>query len=200
MKSRRRRSRGPSALLLFLCLVLGGALYAIIEMDRQSRPGGRSVATTETTPAEADTPAVAMTPQEPPPPRDAYSAFVERPLFDPSRRPPEPEAEVVEEAAPAALPNIFALVGIIIDGGTRIAFLQQRSPLQVYRVVEGQEIEGWAIETIGLDRVVLRQGSSVVEIELQEAAAVRPEPVDRREPVDRAEPEEEPTTSEEERD
>lgn len=173
----------------------------IIEIDKQSPPAGRSVPPGGVAPAEAEaSTAPDASPDEPPPPREAYSAFVERPLFDPSRRPPEPEAEVVQEATPAALPNIFALVGVIIDGGTRIAFLQQRSPLQVYRVVEGQEIDGWAIETIGLDRVVLRQGSSVVEIELQESAAVRPEPVDRKESADRKKPAKEPAPPEKDRD
>ncbi|HSR71716.1 MAG TPA: hypothetical protein VLL72_04985 [Kiloniellales bacterium] len=58
------------------------------------------------------------------PPLGTFVAAVERPLFSPARRPPEPGVEPVETPSPAGLD--FELVGVVITGEQRIAVLLPR--------------------------------------------------------------------------
>lgn len=87
------------------------------------------------------------------PPLDDYVQTVERPLFNMSRRPEEDDAGMrVAEGA-------FTLTGVVITAdGRREALLVPRRGHAVLRGGIGDWVEGWRVEVIEAERVVLRRG------------------------------------------
>jgi hypothetical protein len=49
-----------------------------------------------------------------------------------------------------------------------MAFLQSQSSPKVARVEEGQEYEGWTVEAIHPNKVVMRRGQEVSEVALED--------------------------------
>ena len=98
-----------------------------------------------------------------------FAETVTRPLFMPTRRPPEPEEEVVEATAPTVGRNLFSLLGIVISADERIALVTRRRTGEMLRLVVGQHIDGWRVETIRSDRITLRQGDETEVIKLTDA-------------------------------
>ena len=92
-----------------------------------------------------------------------------RPVFSPSRTP----VKIAETAAkdPAAPPEFTAsLVGVIIDGSTRIALL--RSSATTFfgdNVGVGGTVQGWQVTEIDPDKIVVRFGTVQQEIPLNAA-------------------------------
>ncbi len=86
------------------------------------------------------------------PPRDAFDAMVQRPLFFPSRRAAPP----MVEAAPTAPPTLATipaegtrLIGVAVDRqGRAIAVLRMAAGSE-RRVAVGDQVQGWTIDTIG---------------------------------------------------
>lgn len=104
----------------------------------------------------------------------AYEEIIERPLFRRTRRPPEPTPEVDEAEAEEAtdeeereaLKELFALIGVVTAPDKRVAILKDLREGKVRRLLHGQRAGDWAVEEIGLDRVSLRSGEIVEELEL----------------------------------
>jgi hypothetical protein len=113
------------------------------------------------------------------PPRDTYAEVSERPLFFRSRRPLPPELESTAETPAETSRAAFVLSGVILTGTRRLALLQTQSSSKIARVEEGQEYEGWTIEAIHPNRVVMRRGQEVSEIVLEDKAR-KPTRRDRR--------------------
>ncbi len=78
-----------------------------------------------------------------------------------------PEAK--DEAARRAAENPFALIGVVISADKRVALLRQRGSPEFLRVVEGQRAEGWLVEAILPDRVILADGDVIEVLELRDA-------------------------------
>lgn len=175
---RRRRS----ALLPFvLCLALGYLIYFEIGLaptlpraDPADPPSPERVA------ALPDRPVFAMLPIE------SFSEIAARPLFSESRRPPSPAAEPELEpepgqaAAPVVRRGLFVLVGVVITSRTRLAIVRQRNAREAVRLVEGQQIEGWTVDSIQPNLVRLRQGAAVEEVRLDDSLAPPPAPRTRK--------------------
>ena len=175
MKTRARRSRRPTALLLLLSLVLGYVVYA----ELRSGPAEPALVTEA---AVAPKPA-AVLPAEPAfalPPLEEFSETVARPLFLPSRRPLAPAEDAPKPAAVTR--NLFTLMGVIISADERMALVKRRKTGEVLRLVEGQRVDGWLVEAIMPDRVTLRQGEATEDVVLKDA--VRP-PREKRRGADR---------------
>ncbi len=100
---------------------------------------------------------------------DAFSGIAARTLFNPTRRPIEPPAEA--KAIPAVKPSRFSLVGVLISDGLRMALIRRGRASDYTRVEEGQEIDGWRIERIVPDRVVIRKGDTREELILKDQPA-----------------------------
>jgi len=83
------------------------------------------------------------------PPMSEYSEVVERPLFDPTRRSSSPST--AEESSTTNL----TLIGTVLSGTSRHALIRHMQGSRVERVIEGQNIDGWTVESIEGDRVVL---------------------------------------------
>ncbi|MCH7775909.1 MAG: hypothetical protein IH878_05125 [Gemmatimonadetes bacterium] len=165
MKSRSRGGRRPSALLIGLCLILGGVIYLELSFG-PSHPAASPIAPDPPEPAVllvAD-PGFTMKPL------DDFSEIARRPLFIPSRRPLPPDTEPPRPGPRKAERHRFTLKGVVIVGDERMAVLviQRRRSRTVLRVVEGQQIDGWLVEAILPDRVVLRQGETREEVALRD--------------------------------
>jgi type II secretory pathway component PulC len=93
-------------------------------------------------------------PAEPPPavfqlpPLETYAEVTARPLFSPDRRPRE-SAPVEIGASP------IALKGIVVNGSTRYAVVEEGTPPVAKRVTEGQAVDAGTIKHINRDHVVL---------------------------------------------
>src|SRR5262249_53546663 len=99
-----------------------------------------------------------------PPRRGAESivaAILDRPLFDPSRRPPVIPAppEVAEDEPEVEQPPELEgrLAGVVLRPGVREALFTRAGDVPL-AVNEGDEIDGWTVASIQLDHVVLRSG------------------------------------------
>jgi len=100
-----------------------------------------------------------------------FRHLIERPPFAPDRRPsPTATTDTPGLAAPqdADAPFEAKLLGVITDAGERFAILAPRNTATTEIVRLGGEIHGWVVEKIDDNRVILRKGTSEVEILLFE--------------------------------
>ena len=125
------------------------------------------------------------------PPQDTYAEISDRPLFIRSRRPLPPELETTEKTQAETSQAAFILSGVILTGTQRMAFLQPQNSPKIARVEEGQQYEGWTVEEIHPNRVVMRRGQEVSEIVLEDKARISPRR-DRRSARKRVKPKQPP--------
>lgn len=98
------------------------------------------------------------------PPISAYAEVTERPLFSPSRQPAPPEAAQEDLGNSSA----FTLLGIVISEGERMALIEHGKPGVVARLKEGQAVEGWRLQAIEADRVILEHGGTQQPLKLKD--------------------------------
>jgi hypothetical protein len=106
-------------------------------------------------------PAGPTTLQVEPPNLAALRVTLERPLFEPERRPKVEEAvAVAAEPEPAPKLPPVRLMGVVVksDGG-RLALVQAEGQEQPARVRAGEQVAGWRIDEIGDESVVLVAGA-----------------------------------------
>lgn len=119
-------------------------------------------------PAAAMSEPAALDPPEAyePRPLESYGGIAERPLFAPSRRPvPAPGAA----AAGRTVHETLMLAGVILTTSKRLAMLEtKRASGGVVVVREGQVVEGWSVESIAADRVVISHNGQIVELLLDD--------------------------------
>jgi type II secretory pathway component PulC len=161
-------------LLLALCLGLAGVIY--VELDQppidaiaKAAPGPSR----ETMGTSRDSPGFSM------PPLRGYAEVLERPLFSETRRP-----SVAAAVAPADPRSAdFNLVGIVISAHERHALIEHGQPPRLERVSEGQDIDGWSVESIKSDRVVLARADQRFEVKAKDGPAPPVQPNQFRRPT-----------------
>ena len=94
------------------------------------------------------------------PPLASLREVVDRPLFSESRRPPP--AEAPKEAA--AKPPNLTLLGVFLADDRRQALIERGQPPRVEWISERQNLDGWRVEAIGPDRIVLTRSDVRHEI------------------------------------
>lgn len=148
--------RGAALLLAGLCC----ALATIIAVEFSGEASER-----------APPPAAASLRSLPPlpaafglPPLASYAEVAERPLFSAARRRP-PEAAGQDLLGKS---NSFVLVGVIISKAGRVALVQHGQSGELARLGEGQAVEGWTLQSILPDRVVLQHGATEYELKLKD--------------------------------
>lgn len=106
-----------------------------------------------------------------------YTAITDRPLFQDSRRPivpeaevlPEPEVEVAEPEAPAPPQDIpppdVRLLGVLSGGVRTSALLSLAGDDPQWQDI-GAQIEGWTLEDIEADHVVFTEQERAHRVEL----------------------------------
>ncbi len=170
----RAKGAGSRAFLLFaICIGLGSMIFT------QARDGvplpdlSGTIAAPAVTPQSSANEGLAPQGLSPMPPIETFDEVVERPLFFRSRRPPDPDAAPPPEAALPPKAD-FVLTGLVISGKERLALLRPAGSKTVERVHQGAEIEGWRVEAIHADRVVLKRGETVQEIRLEDRPPPKP--------------------------
>lgn len=151
--------------LLALIALLGAAIMAQLSADRAPLAGDPA----RHVPAAADAPATPVTPEALDTglgPIERYAAVVERPLFDPTRRPP-PAATAQVREAPVPPPTQFALEGVVLAPGKRSAIFRNITTSKMLHVGEGARLGEWVVETLETDRAVLRHGDGAHELALR---------------------------------
>jgi hypothetical protein len=166
--SRTRRRRRVAVILLFLLCV---ALLGVIELELSG--GADELQPT----ALAGPPPSQIKPVSLEPPSftmagiASYREVLERPVFLRSRR-PAPE----ERPGNVGQLSSLLLVGLIIAPEGHRALVQFGEPPRLQRVVVGQAIEGWSIESILADRIIVRHGDTEEEIKLKQKAPPKTAP------------------------
>ncbi|MCH7711885.1 MAG: hypothetical protein IH903_09650 [Proteobacteria bacterium] len=158
-----RRSKGKRRapfLLFFLCLFLGIFIYLQTSTDRS---GGMTIETAAVEPAKI--PALPAARAFQMPPIEDFGETLDRPLFSKIRRPPAPDAPAEEPEKKRKVK--VRLAGVVISPKERVALVQGPRGRDITRLREGQEIEGWVLESILADRIVLRFGELREEVKIE---------------------------------
>lgn len=98
-----------------------------------------------------------------------FRAVAMRPLFYPTRKPwvPPPIPEPPPPApTPVATPpplTSYTLVGVVISGNVRSALVKGEAN-KVVTLSEGQEIDGWTLQSITPERLLFRTGDTMFEL------------------------------------
>jgi hypothetical protein len=115
------------------------------------------------------------------PPQQRFSELVERPPFTQSRRPAQVSAEPVARREAPRRDLKLTLIGVILQPDRQYALVQRPGKKEAQRLARGEKIDGWQVEGILPDRVILSQAKEVVELELKDAKIKRPK-AKRRQP------------------
>jgi hypothetical protein len=158
------RGRRFQAGLAACCATLAGVIY--LELERPPLDPGASAA-----PVARDAPSgrtggavtKAATPSFALPPLSDFAEVTARPLFQDGRRPLPPTAR--NTAAP--LPSVV-VVGIVSSGAQRHALVEHGRPARIDRVVEGQALDGWTVEEIRQDGLIMRNGQNLGEVKVKD--------------------------------
>lgn len=135
--------------------------------------------------------AVSVPPLQPfkPLPLPRYMEIVERPVFIEARRPEQDEVAAPTAPPPTAPDQPLRLIGVVLLPNSAAALLRPEEPEtatpplkrprsapvakeskpKVLRIPQGGMIDGWRLETVQADKVVLRK-----EQEVRELALIRP--------------------------
>ena len=158
MNGERRRRYGRTPLLLAaVALALGVLVYREAEAPVPAPPAAAAPDRAAATPLVADG-RFAM------PPLRSLAEVLTRPLFSPTRRPAAAAAAGGEAQASG-----LVLVGIVIAPGEHHALIEHGQPPHLERVIEGQELDGWTVETILPDAVGLRRADQRLELKPKDA-------------------------------
>jgi len=95
------------------------------------------------------------------PPLSEFDETIERPLFHPTRRPVLSAATAQPNRPPSSLPGGYSLRGIVMTPAGRTALFQTQRDDEYLRVKKGEAIEGWTIDEINPDHVLVRQNDVV---------------------------------------
>ncbi len=130
--------------------------------------------------------AVSVPPLQPfkPLPLPRYMEIVERPVFIEARRPEQDEVAAPPAPPPPASDQPLRLIGVVLLPNSAAALLRPEEPEaaapprpraapaskaskpKVLRIPQGGMIDGWRLETVQADKVVLRKDQEVRELAL----------------------------------
>jgi general secretion pathway protein N len=150
---RRRLGLTVPVLLLGVCVALGYVVVDELGRHADTPPAPNGAAAPEK---------IAPLPKRTAPraqPIKAYSETLRRPLFDASRKPPPPAPSGTTEAPSAESPTV-KLVGVVILPEGRSALIRVPSSVDLVEVSVGERIDGWRLEAIETDRIVLKSGKA----------------------------------------
>ena len=176
--------RGQLPLLLGLAVLLAG----VVLWDRGSERNAESAGASGATSSGKGQPAAGSSGEETAGPGSDSQAShplagltlgelrdtVQRPLFEKKRRPVEPPPVRVSAApvpppvaARRADPNALSLLGVLLsEGQGTIALVRRNQTGQSMRLQEGDTVDGWTVERIEPESIMLRQGDTKVALQL----------------------------------
>lgn len=158
-------ARGRNTLPTILALTCA-ALAAVLAVEAYTSP--EAPVPVVPAPVVADDDAGQMPPQTyPAKPLDSYAEIAERPVFSSSRR-PSPAARKSTDGAGRSGHDNLMLAGVIMLANKRLAMIETKKSASVVMVREGQAVEGWTIDSIAAEKVVISQGNEVFELLLDD--------------------------------
>ncbi len=172
MRRSKKKQRAP-VFLFFLCLFLGIFVFLQTTNDRAGPP---MIETATIEPAKI--PALPAAQAFQMPPIEDFGETLDRPLFSKIRRPPAPEPDAPADKPEKKQTVKVRLAGVVISPNERVALVQEPRAREITRLKVGQEIEGWVLEEILADRIVLRFGELREEVKI--AGEVRRAPGKRK--------------------
>lgn len=164
---RKRSSRRAQIALGLACVSLAGVVYEELErpvLDPAANAASVPPAVRQAAPSIA-APSFTM------PPLRSYAEVTARPMFTETRRPP-PEVS----RGPPAQPSSFTLIGVVRSESGGHALIEHGQPPRLDRVVEGQELDGWTVESIRSGKVVIRYGNTREDIKPRDRPTRTPQP------------------------
>jgi len=162
------------SLFLLLLLATASAVLALRIRDDLRRPPETLAAAGFDGETAAQTIEIPEMPKYDPPPIEQFAAALDRPLFNPQRRPPEgapSDAGVVEDRALSA-----TLQGILFANSGSVALLTAVGESSRVQVSEGELFLGWRLLEIHPDNVVFERDDETVTLELIYKAQSAPKP------------------------
>jgi hypothetical protein len=102
----------------------------------------------------------------------AYNVIVAKYLFNPSRTEGAPEAVQQKPAVP--LPPKPILLGVVVDGPTSRAYLEDPSTKRVFGYQVGDSVAGGKLEKITDDRIQISRTDGMMEVTLRDPTKPRP--------------------------
>ena len=160
--------KGWSAVLVLGCAALASAIYWELNADytpQERKPQG--VWTTSL-------PKISSLPEESfsLPPLVNFSGIVERPLFNETRRPFVPEVPPTKSAKGVRPIKVlhkldWELVGVVLTPQRRSALLWSRKRKKIISVQQGAEFEGWKLEEVLSNKVIVVNGKQRRALDLR---------------------------------
>lgn len=99
-------------------------------------------------------------------PMDSYSEITERPLFLAERRPPEEQPQDTLASDTPAETDDLLLLGVVLTPETTMALVQVDKAGKIERLKVGAEVNGWQLQSVQADRVVLQSGERKLDLPL----------------------------------
>ena len=96
---------------------------------------------------------------------EKFSAISARPLFSSTRRPTKPPPPV-RPVAKKPLPMNLILYGVIIGADQKFALIRSEKSTRLQQVPEGRHVDGWLVDRIFPDHVVLRSDERTTVLQL----------------------------------
>lgn len=164
-----RRGRLKALLLALLgitCIALAWVIYE--EVRRQGANEALALGEGEASVVPAPLPtqsSLAM------PDKAAVAVIVERPVFSQTRRP-----SMAPVAGVPATAMDVTLSGVVISGNERSALVRRGNDGVVQRLKVGEEVAGWTLVEIALDRIVVRRDTLEADVFLDYTAPAPPAP------------------------
>ncbi len=158
------RTRSRSSLVMVVALVCC-AMAVVIYEEASDLSEHLAAPAAQLTPPAPEKSASSVPANFQMPPAGDFAEVLARPLFSSTRR---PQAETAQSSAAVAASASFTLIGTIISQQGHYALLKSGQSARLQRVTEGQEIEGWTVDRIFLDRVMLRNASGQAEVKLKD--------------------------------
>jgi hypothetical protein len=158
--------RPPFGNYLTLYLLLACALFALILAFQSSRTQSIEIDALLEEPT-APPGEVLISPVEYTPPTfKVFDEILRRPLFSESREPPPPPEKVAVTPVPVVTHIRLELEGVAITPDARIAVLRDLTTKQVLHLAEGDNHNGWKLESVHTDKALFRFFQQTVELEL----------------------------------
>jgi type II secretory pathway component PulC len=162
--------KAARALILFFGLA-GAALAGTVAIElRQPPPSAPSLRDNAAAPSRKASAKAATLPRA-----DnvrAYDAISNRPLFSETRRPPE-HAPDAPEPTSEALRHV-GLTGVVITSERKTALIYSQKSPEMLTLQEGESLEGWHLDKVLQDRIVLSHGDETAEIVIWDKTRPRP--------------------------
>jgi len=178
------RDYGPAIVMLGASLVL--VLVLLVEwlyfQGQKSDLRARLAAKESVNPQGAEAPAI----DNSLPSLEQYAEMIQRPLFMEGRRPPPEEEQPAADEAPAEqLPLNLKLMGVVFTPKEKTAlFVDEKGKYR--RVRRNNLVDGWKLQEVREDRVVMTQGSDQKELPLLKPKPKVPPPAGQKPPSGKA--------------